>query len=64
MGEIVSIVFPFVLGGAIYAWGYRVGVRVGVARGEYQAARRQREAMEREYATGNFMDLDLGDDLQ
>jgi hypothetical protein len=34
MGEIVSIVFPFVLGGAIYAWGYRVGVRVGGARGE------------------------------
>jgi hypothetical protein len=34
MSEILSIVFPIVLGMAIYAWGYREGRRVGVVRGK------------------------------
>jgi hypothetical protein len=37
-----------------YVWGYRGGVRAGIARGEYRAAGRQREAYE---AFGSAIDF-------
>lgn len=55
------VVLGFVVAGGVYAIGYRDGVRVGVARGEAQAARHQREAIEDRLNSWTYPDCDEPD---